>query len=181
MGVWWWRDVAAAVDGCVQLLWRQIGFSLSEPHNQSLSSPIPTTPTHSSPVILSLFDLLQLRAQSLQCCRKPKKRFDPLFIMLLTPVSGYNGIQHIWGGTISVTSNWRPEPGMYCCRHKLSALPSKQMVMMDNTLIKSRLSLDDCLIHLTALLVHDLPGHHPDDRQRVNAKWPQWPVDHGHD
>ena len=42
---------------------------------------------------------------------------------------------------------------MYCCRHKLSALPSKQMVMMDNTLIKSRLSLDDCLIHLTALLV----------------------------
>ena len=86
----------------------------------------------------------------MQCCSKPEKRFDPLFIMLLTPVSGYNGIQHIWGGTISVTSNWRPEPGMYCCRHKLSALPSKQMVMMVNTLIKSRLSLDDCLIHLTA-------------------------------
>ena len=85
----------AAVDGCVQLLWRQIGFSLSEPHNQSLSSPIPTTPTHSSPVILSLFDLLQLGTQSLQCCSKPEKRFDPLFIMLLTPVSGYNGIQHI--------------------------------------------------------------------------------------
>ena len=143
----------AAVDGCVQLLWRQIGFSLSEPHNQSLSSPIPTTPTHSSPVILSLFDLLQLGTQSLQCCSKPEKRFDPLFIMLLTPVSGYNGIQHIWGGTISVTSNWRPEPGMYCCRHKLSALPSKQMVMMANTLIKSRLSLADCLKHLTASLV----------------------------
>ena len=122
MGVWWWRDVAAAVDGCVQLLWRQIGFSLSEPHNQSLSSPIPTTPTHSSPVILSLFDLLQLRAQSLQCCSKPEKRFDPLFIMLLTPVSGYNGIQHIWGGTISVTSNWRPMPGMYCLRHPSSLL-----------------------------------------------------------
>ena len=42
---------------------------------------------------------------------------------------------------------------MYCCRHKLSALPSKQMVMMANTLIKSRLSLDDCLKHLNALLV----------------------------
>ena len=42
---------------------------------------------------------------------------------------------------------------MYCCRHKLSALPSKQMVMMANTLIKSRLSLADCLKHLTALLV----------------------------
>ena len=134
MGVWWWRDVAAAVDGCVQLLWRQIGFSLSEPHNQSLSSPIPTTPTHSSPVILSLFDLLQLRAQSLQCCSKPEKRFDPLFIMLLTPVSGYNGIQHIWGGTISVTSNWRPMPGMYCLRRSnLSALPSTMIILLELT------------------------------------------------
>ena len=172
MGVWWWRDVAAAVDGCVQLLWRQIGFSLSEPHNQSLSSPIPTTPTHSSPVILSLFDLLQLRTQSLQCCSKPEKRFDPLFIMLLTPVSGYNGIQHIWGGTISVTSNWRPEPGMYCCRHKLSALPSKQMVMMDKESVPEWLpKTPECLTG------HDHPGHHPDDRQRVNAIKPQWPVD----
>ena len=42
---------------------------------------------------------------------------------------------------------------MYCCRHKLSTLPSKQMVMMDNTLIKSTLSLADCPKHLTALLV----------------------------
>ena len=42
---------------------------------------------------------------------------------------------------------------MYCCRHKLSALPSKQMVMMDNTLIKRRLSLADCLKHLNAILV----------------------------
>ena len=41
---------------------------------------------------------------------------------------------------------------MYCCRHKLSALPSKQMVMMDNTFIKSRLSLYDCLKHLTAYI-----------------------------
>ena len=35
----WFGRVAASVDGCVQLLWRQIGFSLStEPQ------PIPTTP-----------------------------------------------------------------------------------------------------------------------------------------